>query len=235
MNNLRLTTELKQLASMYPLEAFDWELPKSCPLSIPDDGYCGYAKHVFLKENFCYVIGNDASLKSHYWAIQSWGKIGSFKRSDDNDRRIEKFLVEIKKGKLTKKSFDCISSLSKVASFIEPSTYAIYDSRAIYSLNWLLFKYTANRELFPQPVGRSIALSKYDMQTIFRLANRPHSYRSHKTAFHDYCKLMQYLSTEIFGPDSKPYKAEMLLFMIAPTWVVSTIEKSVSVAIETAA
>jgi hypothetical protein len=42
---------------------------------------------------------------------------------------------------------------------------------------------------------------------------------------------MQDLSTEVFGKGSKPYKAEMLLFAIAPTWVVRDIEKSIALAI----
>lgn len=235
MKHTRLSTELKQLATMYPLDDFDWELPANCPILIPSSEDSGYAKHVYLKENFHSTIGNDTSLKSHYWAIQDWGKIGSFKKHDRNDRRIRVFLDEVKTGKLTKKSFGCISSLSKVASFVEPSTYAIYDSRAIYSLNWLLFNYTTDRELFPQPIGRSTDLLKLDMQTIFRLTKIPHFYRSHKTAFHEYCRLMQSLATEIFGPGSKPYKAEMLLFVIAPSWVVKSVEESVLVSINTAA
>jgi hypothetical protein len=230
-SSLKLTDALRQLASAYPLDCFEWTLPESCPIAIPSHESSGYAKNVFLKENLHRLISNDESLDSHYWTIQEWGGIGSFKKSERNSLRIKNFLAELGKGTLTRQSFECISSHSKVASFIDPDRYAIYDSRAIYTLNWLIFNCSDDLELFPQPAGRSSSLAKYDMQTIFRLTKRAFSYRSHKSAFHDYCKLMKDLSIEVFGPNSKPYEMEMLLFMIAPTWAVGDIEKSVSLVI----
>ncbi|ENU57800.1 hypothetical protein L291_2288 [Acinetobacter guillouiae MSP4-18] len=133
--------------------------------------------------------------------------------------------------KLTKNSFDCISSFSKVASFINPDNHAIYDSRVIYALNWLIFNYAPEIELFYQPLGRSSELAKYDMQTIFRLSKKKYVYRSNKSAYQDYCKLMKVLSIEVYGKGSKPYLLEMLLFVIAPIKIVGEIEAKVSVAI----
>jgi hypothetical protein len=235
MTNEKLATALRTLLQAHPLTNYPWELPDNCPIEIPSQVSCVYEMNVHLKRHLHAVIKNDHTLKSHYWAIQDWGRIGSFKKNEKNDARIRTFLNELGKSRLTRSSFKCISSLSKVASFIEPEKYAIYDSRAIYSLNWLLYKFAESDQLFPQPAGRSAELAKYDMQTIFRLAKRPFSYRSPETAFHDYCQLLRELSVQIFEQDSKPYMVEMLLFMIAPIWVVSEIEKSVSLSIIKAA
>jgi len=222
---------LKKLSEEYPLDQFEWDIPINCPILIPTDYNSGYLRNIFLKENFHETILNDQNLVSHYWAIQDWGGIGSFKKNDRNDRRINSFLGELKKKTLTRNTFACISSLSKVASFINPDEYAIYDSRAIYTLNWLLFNHLSSTELFPQPIGRSTDLSKYDMQTIFRLTKRQFSYKSHKVAFHQYCELLKTLTSQVFGENSKPYKVEMLLFMVAPTKIISQIESSVSLTI----
>ena len=222
---------LKKLSDESPLESFDWDIPSNCPIEIPIECNTGYLRNIYLKENFHKTISQDQTLASHYWAIKDWGGIGSFKKNAKNDTRIRAFLGQLEKKALTRNTFECISSLSKVASFIYPDKYAIYDSRAIYTLNWLLFNHSTSTEFFPQPIGRSAELSKYDMQTIFRLTKRQFSYKSHKIAFHQYCELLNKLTTQTFGKNSKPYKAEMLLFMVAPTKIISQIESSVSLTI----
>ncbi|MDG1581757.1 hypothetical protein [Pseudomonas sp. GOM6] len=226
-----LINALKELAKELSLSKFEWDIPNNCPISIPAELKDGHSKNIFLKENFYKIILNDSTLTSHYWAIQEWGRIGSFKKNDKNDRRIINFLTELNKKSLTRHSFECISSLSKVASFINPNEYAIYDSRAIYTLNWLIFNHSKQKELFPQPIGRSSELAKYDMQTIFRLTKAEFSYKTHKVAFHHYCELLKKLAHEIFGINSKPYQIEMLLFMAAPTSIISQIESSVALSI----
>lgn len=163
--------------------------------------------------------------------LNDWGGIKSFKKNEKNNNRIKNFLVELDKNVLTRDSFGCISSLSKVASFINSDSYAIYDSRVIYSLNWLIFNYTNQIELFPQPIGRGSDLAKYEMQTIFRLTKRQYSYKSYKVSFHQYCELLKKLTVELFGQHGKLYNVEMLLFMIAPTKIVNQIESSVSLTI----
>ncbi len=227
----KLVKKLNHISESVHLEDFEWEIPSNCPIEIPLSSSSGYEKNVYLKDNFHQHISNDEGLSSHYWVIQEWGGIGSFKKNVRNDKRINKFMQELPKERLTKDSFSCISSLSKVASFIEPEKYVIYDSRVIYSLNWLLFNLTDEKSLFPQPAGRSASLAKYDMQTIFRLTKQEVTYRSYNVAFHEYCQLIRMLAPLIFGKGSEPYKLEMLLFMIAPTWVINNIESSVSIKI----
>ena len=111
---------------------------------------------------------------------------------------------------------------------MQPENYAIYDSRAIYSLNWLIFCLSEQKYLFPQPTGRGSEIAKYDMQTIIRLSNNGHDYKSYKIAYHDYCSLLKLLCTEIYG-DDKIYKVEMLLFRAAPEKIVDSIRLSVAV------
>ena len=226
----KLIIALKPIAEEFPLNQFKGGIPKNCPIQIPAD-LNDYSQNIYLKNNFKETILGDDSLSCHYWAIQDWGGIGSFKKSEKNNLRIKKFLDELNKGTLTRDSFGCISSLSKVASFTNPDKYAIYDSRAIYTLNWLLFNHSKSTELFPQPIGRSAELSKYDMQTIFRLTQHPFDYISHKVAFHRYCEMHKKLACEVYGEGSKPYLVEMLLFMVAPTRIIKEIEESVSLTI----
>ena len=222
-----LSQKIKELSGLYSIENFEWEIPEDCPVDIPASDINGLRKNIYLKENLKNIVTEDQSLKTHYWIIQKWGGIGSFKKNERNDKRINKFIKELGSGKLTKDNFSCISSLSKVASFLEPDKYVIYDSRVIYALNWLLFNFSDSRKLFPQPIGRSAALAKYDMQTIFRLAGEEVEYYSHKEAFHEYCKLIRDLSPK----NSPPYFLEMFIFMIAPTWVIQDIQKSTTLTI----
>jgi len=222
-----LLEKIKQLSDSYEISEFEWEIPENCPLTIPESMVSSFQKNVYLKKNLISLINNDDTLSTHYWIIQDWGGIGSFKKNERNDKRIVTFLEELEKGKLTKDNFGVISSLSKVASFMNPEEYVIYDSRVIYALNWLLFNFSNSNKFFPQPVGRSAALAMYDMQTIFRLSGVSYEYYSYKVAFHEYCKLIKQLSLD----KSAPYLLEMLIFYIAPTWVVQDIKQSVSIKI----
>jgi len=219
-----LLEKIEELKSKIDISDFEWDIPDSCPINIPETVNTNFQKNIYLKNNLKGKLDSGHSLRTHYWIIQDWGGIGSFKKNERNDQRIKKFIEELGEGKLTKANFDAISSLSKVASFLEPENYVIYDSRVIYGLNWLIFNFSSSNKIFPQPIGRSSALAKYDMQTIFRLSGKDYEYYSHKEAFHEYCKLIKQLSLD----KSSPYLLEMFIFTIAPTWVVQNIEKTVT-------
>tara|TARA_R110002096_G_scaffold99_5_gene444 strand:- start:7899 stop:8444 length:546 start_codon:yes stop_codon:yes gene_type:complete len=177
------------------------------------------------------IITGKNNLNIFYWIINQWGQIGSFKRNKKNNQKIHKFLVQLDKGKLFKYTFDTISSLSKVASFLNPEKYAIYDSRAIFALNWLVFNYSKEKKIFPQPIGRGKELSQYDMGTIFRLTGNTYSEHSYKEAYHEYCELLTLLENAVYGSTQSPYKIEMLLFLIAPDYIINDIQKRVSISI----
>jgi len=226
----KLIKRLKELSIQVPLEEnFDWEFPVS-PINIPENIDGTYFKNIYLKKNFNKVLQNDLNLENHYWIIQEWGGIKSLKQNDRNDEKINKFKKQLPTGKLTKEIFNLISSFSKLASFIKPNKYAIYDSRAIYSLNWLLFNFTDETELYPQPSGRNPKLSQYDLSTIFNLTKKDITYKSHKTAYFEYCEFLKFLSKKVYDED-KPYKIEMLLFLIAPTKIIECIEKKTTITI----
>ena len=227
----KLISVLKELSVQHDIKNYNWDIPQNCPIQIPDHLASNFDRNIYLKEHLNEALNKDDCLPAYYWMIQEWGGISSFKRNELNDAKILKFLKELEKKSLTKVSFDRISSFSKVASFIQPGEYVIYDSRVIYSLNWLLFNYASEWELFSQPQSRNSELMKYDMQTIFRLTGKNPTYRSHKNAFNEYCDLIKMLSIEIYGQSSKPYLLEMLLFTVAPNAIVADVEKRVSLKI----
>jgi hypothetical protein len=222
---------LQKYAQENPLEVnFDWDIPDDCPLQIPDDIVDVFTKNIYLKENFNSLLSEENSLKNRYWIIQKWGGIGSLKATNRNDLILNKLDLELTNGILTKPTFSIISSTSKVASFLDYTKYAIYDSRVIYALNWLLFKYTSQTEFYPQPSSRSSDLAKYEFSTILNLSGKAYTWKSHKTAYHEYCNLMKELSLRIYSCET-PYLVEMLLFIISPKQIVNDIKNSVSIQI----
>jgi len=219
------------MAKAIPLEtAYHWELPANLPIEIPASITGSFSQNVYLKENLAPILEQDNDLTTHYWVIRDWGGIGSFKIGANN-ARIRRFKEEILKGNLTKDSFATISSLSKLSSFWEPARYAIYDSRAVFALNWIIFRHSKDKQLFPQPTSRNPEISKYNIETLFMLSGIDHRYRSHTTAYHEYCSLLQDLSEQIYG-SRKPYFTEMLLFLAAPTTIIEDIRRSVTVAFD---
>ncbi|MHA3892844.1 hypothetical protein [Acinetobacter sp. GXMZU3951] len=227
----KLIFVLRDLSVQHDVKSYQWDIPENCHIPIPSSIITNFDRNVYLKEHLKECLNHNDCLLTYYWIIQEWGGIGSFKRNDVNDAKIINFLSELDKKYLTKTSFERISSLSKVASFLNPNDYVIYDSRVIYALNWLLFNYAPQVDLFVQPVGRNSDLIKYDMQTIFRLSGKKYVFRGHKNAYHQYCDLMKKLSIEVYGVGSKPYLLEMLLFSIAPNVILKDIEKRVLVKI----
>lgn len=229
----KLTSALQNLLTHNPINQYNWDIPNSCPIEIPKSIADNYSKNIYLKENLSDALLKDSSLDHHYWVINEWGGIKSFKRNDKNNEKIKNFTSELIKGKLSRNSFSNISSLSKIASFIDPENYTIYDSRVIYSLNWLLFNKSDSKSLFPQPAGRNSDISKYDQETIFRLSGMDFSYKPYNTAYHEYCNLIKTLSKTVFPDTDRPYYLEMLLFMIAPSEIIQDICTSVDLQIRT--
>ena len=174
---------------------------------------------------------NDNELEFHYWIIREWGGIKTFQMNERNNQKIREFRQQLKHNRLRRSTFNLISSLSKLASFWHPGEYSIYDSRAIFSLNWLIFKHSDHRRLFPQPIGRSTVVSMYDTSTLYRLSGLDYSNRDWRTAYHEYCEFLRYLAREALNTD-RPYYIEMLLFVAAPEFIVEDIRKNTKVQID---
>ena len=223
----KLIDALSELSELYPLsEHFTWSVPDDCPLDFPKNISSEFEKNLYLKHQMASKL-NSRDLSSVYWVIQSWGGITSFKSNEKNDELLLSLRDRMQSGSLNKKTFNVISSLSKVASFQDYKNFAVYDSRVIYALNWLLFKHTDTTQFYPQPIGRNKDLAKYELNTIFNLSRREYSIMSHKTAYHTYCNFLKSLSLSVLGKE-EPYWIEMLLFVVAPTFIVDDIKNSIS-------
>lgn len=240
----KLGSVVQKYAQSHPLDKrFRWDfplagLPQPIVQSLPEGN--GFDRNVALKNCLRPHLRCNGynDYRVEYWIIQAWGGIRSFKKNANNDRRITDFYNKLDKSSLTKDLFGCISSLSKVASFFNPNDYAIYDSRAIYTLNWLLLKSGATDSFFPIPAGRNAEIAKYDMETIIRLnfGGKSNLFFDHKTAYFRYCDLLKQLSLEIWETEErkrKPFYLEMLLFALSPEEIVDDIKKSAKIEIQT--
>lgn len=215
-----LINALKYLAEHKPIDNFEEIRIRNSPIELPS-GLSNFEQNIFLKENLSPKLQNDDSLKTHYWIIREWGGIKSFKQSAENSQLIRQFLSELNSGKLSSGLLK-ISSLSKLASFIDCERF--YDSRAIFSLNWLLFKFT-NADLFFQPQGRNRELEIRNMNVLFHFSDIKPNYRKPDVSFHQYCGLLQDLAKQVYGKQAKPYHIEMLLFKIATTWICADMDQ----------
>lgn len=144
------------------------------------------AKEVMLKDIITQnEIGSKESWNSYSkfvkWVVRDWGGI----KLDVNKNK-DKLCELWKKIKTNQKrdgysdilGFDKISSLSKVASFLDEKKYAVYDSRVAFSLNWLIFvnglhckgKKSGKMKFFRQPggEGRNSDMKKHRQLPIFK-------------------------------------------------------------------
>jgi hypothetical protein len=175
------------------------------------------------------------------WIINKWGGIGSFKNSESNLQRIKKFETALSKKKLTIDLFSVISSLSKVASFYDNVNYFVYDSRAVYTLNWLILKNDLNNPVFfPMPDSRSKKLTLFDLNTLINMKYqesiqeenwKSNLFLNSGDAYFIYCDLIKELNTKLF-PNQKPYHLEMLLFIIADNIIFKELKSSIELKIK---
>jgi len=215
-----------------------------CPIEInfPDkslEGHLYLKHHLFnkLEEKF-----NNREIellrKDCAWIINDWGKIKFDVTKSENIKILNNFLEAIFKKDSDRKIFDkeeeyrIISSLSKVASFCKPEDYAIYDSKAILSLNWLKIKYARNEKkikIFPQPSGGSNVVKNYNLKSLCNLAKYDNvkEYKE-EDKYQEYCDLLKGISKKIhMNLDDKnkerfkdwPYLAEMFLFLYSDSKV----------------
>lgn len=193
----------------------------------------------------CKKYNKNIALSEAYWIINDWGGIGSFKQNERNTNKILQFFEKIKNGNLnlTRNEFSTISSLSKLSFFYDTDKYCIYDSRVIYSLNWIIYKTEEKgMKFFPMPNGRNRIIADFPMEAIikFSLLGRGETkfekyYYSHKEAYKKYNELMTNLSVKLFGDNSKPFFAEMLLFGIADRYVHQDMKNEIEIKIKSRA
>lgn len=174
-----------------------------------------------LKEKYEKIV--DSTLLD-FWIINDWGGIRGFKPNERNIEKIKKFKNQLDKQRLSLDSFSTISSLSKLSSFVDPDKFVIYDSRVIYTLNWLILtcenQDSFKEKYYPMPSGRNNVISNFDMNTILNIshiseyAQKRSLFISKQEAYFYYCNFIKEATREIFGKNAKPYHLEILLFVL---------------------
>ena len=243
---LKVVNKLKEIRSKVDMNdrfKFDFSLKDESIFNSKEkeelDGKKIYDKNILLKKIVCEKYKKNAdNSELDFWLINNWGGIKSFKSNKKNIKKIDRFKKEIKGCKsMLVDSFNTISSLSKVASFMSPEDFVIYDARVIYSLNWLIFS-TNDSDLqnsnkyFPIPNGRNSKLSQYDMKTILNIGHNinlkggeDELYYRKNVAYFEYCNFIKENVEEILGAGAKPYQLEMLLFVISEEEIYNEIIK----------
>lgn len=227
----KLSVILQAIMQEHNLEQhFEWPVPKDSPVPMPHFEGDNYQQNIYLKEHAKARMQVDNTLRMHYWLIQEWGGIKSFKKTPQNDLKIRQFLEQLNTGKPSSKLYDTLPSLSKVSSFLVPDEYVIYDARVVYSLNWLIFSHQLDMDFFPQPVSRNAQLLKFEQKTIFNLFHCSQKYTPKPQAYLRLCQLLKDIAALAQSPWQKPYEVEMLLFSIAPGHIVQDIQQRISIA-----
>ncbi|MBT5529428.1 MAG: hypothetical protein HOK35_09740 [Cytophagia bacterium] len=160
-----------------------------------------------------------------FWIVNNWGGIRGFKPNERNIVKVQRFKKQLEKRKLSLDCFSTISSLSKISSFIDPENFVIYDSRVIYTLNWLILTCENQdgfkEQYFPMPSGRNKIIADFDMNTIVNISHiseysqNGDLYITQQKAYFEFCDFIKANTKLIYGKDSKPYELEMLLFTLA--------------------
>lgn len=214
---------LKHLSADLPLrQYYTWKMPQNVPIEIPENVDDRFDQNVYLKEHLAPQMHNCNNLDICYWIIRDWGGIKRFAKNEHNNKRIREVVDQLKKNHLSLSTSQPISSLSKLAAFWDPQQFSIYDSRAVFALNWLIMRHSSDKRIFPQPKGRG-RVAKYDQKEWFAVFKNQHETRDKDNAYREYCELIRKLSLAVYGVD-KPYLMEMLLFIAAPRNIIEDIE-----------
>lgn len=179
------------------------------------------------------------------WIIQKWGRI---RRSDETITK--ESIDDFFKPKRNEYKFPGIASMSKVASFIDPTKYSIYDSRVIHSLNWIILSQDAGNRFFPMPEGQNSKINAFDLETLIRLKNIDKYQKSpsdrnfmsdidkeifieKKRAYAVFNELIKEINEKLWKEDTEKaknlYYTEMLLFIIADKDIYQDITSKVSI------
>lgn len=194
---------------------------------------------------------NDIELISN-WIIKTWGGIKGISNTT---------IVKIVDNIDTKNyAFQNISSWSKVHSFKYLNTHAIYDSKVVYSANWLLLNLDTENKFFVQPEGRNKRLTTFPMNAIINFKNSKlldmtkrggkaveNVYLSEDKVYEKYLQLISLLNDKLWGNSFidltkligkniylKDYLffTELLLFNMADDVIVEDVRKNIFIAIK---
>ena len=128
-----------------------WALGDNDPVTNYPAGLTGPQQFIHQKEENRKFFAETEKYSEPYfercfWIINTWGGISAFKDGDKTRAKIQEFAKTYEKEEISSDLFAVISSLSKLAAFWDYERFAVYDSRVIFSLNWLLFLTTRSEE-----------------------------------------------------------------------------------------
>ncbi len=186
------------------------------------------------------------------WIVKGWGGIKGIK-----DENLEKLVKQVCSEQVDY-NFDNISSWSKIRAFKNIGEDVIYDSRVIYTINWLLLKSGMEAKFFVQPESRNSNLTKFPVTALINMKFcEDNSFLDKNNCYVEYRKLVQSINEQLwheddvldlshlkdynsaFNDDDKiryrdyPFFTEMILFSLAPNEIVEDIKKSVKIRIKT--
>ena len=176
-----------------------------------------FERQILLKDFASEILGGSfEEWEKDAWIVHRWGGISKF--NVGNHDRITAFRDALQRGNAV--YFNGISSLSKIASFVKPKDFFVYDSRVAFALNGLFLDLVGvvdNIYFFPippAPGGRHIAMN----QVITQRVDNPVFYPKQQ-AYAVYNQLILQLYKELFpGADKyQPCRVEMLLFELGKT------------------
>lgn len=194
---------------------------------------------------------NDIEIISK-WIIKTWGGIKGI-----GDSTIKNIVNNLDKKSY---SFTNISSWSKVHSFKNLSTDVIYDSKVIYTTNWLLLNLDTDNKFFLQPEGRNKRLTTFPMNAIINFKNSKlldmskrgskaieKVYLSENEVYEKYLEFVALLNNELWSDKyidltkligkkiflkDYPFFTELLLFNMADDVIVDDVQKNIFIAIK---
>lgn len=183
-------------------------------------------KNILLKDKLTeYLNGSYENYDVNFWIINTWGQI-PFKKDAEHQKRIVDFGERLNKKEI-KFRVNAMPSLSKVSSFVDSQKYFVYDSRAVFALNWLLYVSGEKDRYFYQPPSRG-GISPYAINDLIENQCGIIIPRFVSIGMYlEYCDLINKLYDIVYKEDKnrQPYKLEMLLFTIAVDEIITEIEK----------
>lgn len=170
-----------------------------------------HLKHIMAEK----LNGDFENWEINEWIVHEWGKIPRFQIGQHD--RITRFRDNLQDGFTS--SLDNISSLSKIASFVQPSEYFVYDSRVAFAIDGILLNYhknnpSANVCFFPIPKAQSNR--KQRMELLIQQAITHPVFIAEKDSYVFYNNLILALSRHI-NNGFPPCWVEMLLFELGKT------------------
>lgn len=208
----------------------------------------GFKKDELLK-NILSGLLNSTGMRSKefnklaLWIIHDWGGI-NFGSEEGTLEAVYDFLNS------PKPKFERIASTSKVAAFMHPDKFIIYDSRVAYTINWIILSLKTGHKYFPIPEGRNSKMKAFDVNVLIHLENIEkfrseideksknyiaeidnELYISKTDAYYEMNKLIREANQLLWNDyrREEPFYTEMLLFSLADTVVFKEITHNVKI------